>query len=91
MRFGSTAKVPAECNLEYYRISECHVQEVTEAAPVSQGPDALLRTKMMKKRHREGYEEGVSVMHKPTSVAAFLAAKDPVSMLGQFSRSHPPP
>ncbi|KAK9867523.1 hypothetical protein WJX84_009032 [Apatococcus fuscideae] len=61
-------------------------QEVTEAAPVSQGPDALLRTKMMKKRHREGYEEGVSVMHKPTSVAAFLAAKDPVSMLGQFSR-----
>lgn len=62
------------------------MQEVTEAAPVSQGPDALIRSKIMKKRHREGYEEGVSVMHKPTSVAAFLAAKDPVSMLGLFSR-----
>ena len=23
MRFGSTAKVPANCKLEYYRISEC--------------------------------------------------------------------
>ena len=23
MRFGSTAKVLAECNLKYYRISEC--------------------------------------------------------------------
>ncbi len=62
------------------------MQEVTEAAPVSQGPDALIRTKMQKKRHREGYEEGVTVMHRPAPVAAFLAAKDPVSMLGQYSR-----
>ncbi len=26
MRFGSTAKVLAECKLKYYRISECAVQ-----------------------------------------------------------------
>ncbi len=35
MRFGSTAKVLAECKLKYYRVSECH------AVPDFRGSDGL--------------------------------------------------
>ena len=51
-----------------------------------QGPDALLKDKIKQKRHREGYEEGVSVMHRPASAASFVAAERPVEALGRFTR-----
>ncbi len=35
MRFGSTAKVLAECKLKYYRISECTGLRVVERAEVA--------------------------------------------------------
>ncbi len=38
MRFGSTAKVPAECKLKYYRISEC-VAQVCQIALHGCGPN----------------------------------------------------
>ena len=63
----------------------CTAQETVEATPVA-GPDALLKDKIKQKRHREGYEEGVSVMHRPTSAASFVAAERPVEALGRFTR-----
>ena len=50
------------------------------------GPDALLKQKIKQKRFREGYEEGLSTMHKPSSAAAFILSDAPVEMLGQFSQ-----
>lgn len=50
------------------------------------GPDALIKQKIKQKRFREGYEEGLSTMHKPTSAAAFILSTTPVEMLGQFSQ-----
>ncbi len=61
------------------------VQDVTEA-PKNMGPDALIKQKIKQKRFREGYEEGLSTMHKPTSAAAFILSATPVEMLGQFSQ-----
>ena len=61
------------------------VQDVTEA-PKNMGPDALIKQKIKQKRFREGYEEGLSTMHQPTSAAAFILSATPVEMLGQFSQ-----
>ncbi|KAL0044666.1 hypothetical protein WJX82_004707 [Trebouxia sp. C0006] len=60
-------------------------QDVTEA-PKNMGPDALIKQKIKQKRFREGYEEGLSTMHQPTSAAAFILSATPVEMLGQFSQ-----
>lgn len=59
-------------------------QEVAEA-PKVMGPDALLKQKIKQKRHREGYEDGVSLMSKTVSAAAFVGADNPVEMLGQYT------
>lgn len=32
------------------------------------GPEALLREKIKQRRHREGYEEGLSTTHKVSTV-----------------------
>lgn len=61
------------------------MQDVTEA-PKNMGPDALIKQKIKQKRFREGYEEGLSTMHQPTSAAAFILSATPVEMLGQFSQ-----
>lgn len=61
------------------------MQDVSEA-PKNMGPDALIKQKIKQKRFREGYEEGLSTMHKPTSAAAFILSATPVEMLGQFSQ-----
>ena len=61
------------------------MQDVTET-PKNMGPDALIKQKIKQKRFREGYEEGLSTMHKPTSAAAFVLSTTPVEMLGQFSQ-----
>lgn len=60
-------------------------QEVAEE-PKKLGPDALLRQKVKQKRFREGYEDGLSTMHKATTAAAFIASEEPVEMLGNYSR-----
>lgn len=57
-------------------------QEVAEA-PKNMGPDALIKQKIKQKRHREGYEEGTSLARKVLSAAAFIAADNPVELLGQ--------
>ncbi len=49
------------------------------------GPEALLRQKIKQQRFREGYEEGFSTSHRPTSALAFLISDTPVEMLGQFT------
>ncbi|MEW5303990.1 MAG: hypothetical protein WDW36_006633 [Sanguina aurantia] len=59
-------------------------QEISEVKKVM-GPEALLRQKITQKRHREGYEEGLSTLRKVTSATAFLASINPVEMLGQFT------
>jgi len=63
-------------------------QETAEPAPIA-GPDALLKDKIKQKRHREGYEEGVSVIHRPTSAASFISAERPVEALGRFTTCGP--
>ena len=50
------------------------------------GPEALLREKIKQRRHREGYDEGISSSHKVASALAFVASEAPVEMLGQFTR-----
>ncbi|CAL8471869.1 g11411 [Coccomyxa elongata] len=60
-------------------------KEVAEE-PKKLGPDALLRQKVKQKRFREGYEDGLSTMHKATTAAAFIASEEPVEMLGNYSR-----
>ena len=54
------------------------------------GPDALMRQKMSKKRHREGYEEGVTILFRPISALHFIASDTPVQVLGQYSKCAPP-
>lgn len=61
------------------------LQEI-QGAPKAGGPDALLRQKVKQKRFREGYEEGLSTLHRPASAAAFVASEQPVEMLGQYTR-----
>jgi AdoMet-dependent rRNA methyltransferase SPB1 len=36
-------------------------------------------------RHREGYEEGISLAHRALSALAFVASESPVEMLGQYT------
>ena len=50
------------------------------------GPEALLRDKIKQKRHREGYEDGLSSSHKMTSALSFILTDSPVEMLGQYTR-----
>jgi hypothetical protein len=65
----------------------CLVSQEVAEEPKRLGPDALLRQKVKQKRFRDGYEEGLSTLHRATPAAAFLASEQPVEMLGQFSRS----
>ena len=50
------------------------------------GPEALIRDKIKQKRHREGYEDGLSSSHKAASALAFIASDSPVEMLGQYTK-----
>lgn len=50
------------------------------------GPEALIKEKIKQRRHREGYEEGVSTSHKTASALSFLVSNTPVQMLGQVGR-----
>lgn len=62
-----------------------HPQETAEPV-VSAGPDALLKEKTKQKRHRDGYEEGISTTARLASAASFLASEKPVEALGRFTR-----
>ena len=59
-------------------------QEVMDPVKAA-GPDALLKTKIKQRRFREGYEEGLSTSRKVISAAAFIAADNPVELLGQYT------
>lgn len=37
------------------------------------------------KRHRDGYEDGATILFKKTSVKAFIEAEDPVPLLGMYN------
>eukprot|EP00884_Botryococcus_braunii_P011521 jgi/Botrbrau1/2036/Bobra.0047s0016.1 len=50
------------------------------------GPDALLRAKNKQKRHRQGYEDGLSTTHRAMSAAAFVIAENPIELLGKCTR-----
>lgn len=41
-----------------------------------------------KKPDAQGYEEGLSVLHKRASVVEFVKAKDPVDMLSRYNQFH---
>eukprot|EP00891_Asterochloris_glomerata_P005220 jgi/Astpho2/5220/fgenesh1_pm.00074_%23_11_t len=58
------------------------IQEV----PKIMGPDALLKQKIKQRRHREGYEEGLSSTYRPLPAAAFITSDKPVELLGLHSR-----
>ena len=60
-------------------------QEVTEIAP-NAGPDALIKHKIKKQRHREGYADGISTTHRAISAAAFVMSDHPVEVLGNNTR-----
>ncbi len=55
-------------------------------APKVMGPEALLREKVKQRRHREGYEDGISTTFKALSALGFLTSDTPVELLGQFTR-----
>lgn len=61
------------------------MQEVTDIAP-NAGPDALIKHKIKKQRHREGYAEGISTTHRAISAAAFVMSDHPVEVLGNNTR-----
>ena len=61
------------------------LQEIQEA-PKIMGPDALLKQKIKQRRHREGYEEGLSSTYRPLPAAAFITSDKPVELLGLHSR-----
>lgn len=50
------------------------------------GPEALLKQKIKQKRHREGYDDGLSSSHKAAAAAAFIMSDTPVEMLGQATQ-----
>lgn len=54
--------------------------------PQVMGPEALLKQKIKQKRHREGYDEGLSSSHKALPAAAFIMSDTPVEMLGQATQ-----
>eukprot|EP00201_Polytomella_parva_P021348 CAMPEP_0175047888 /NCGR_PEP_ID=MMETSP0052_2-20121109/5861_1 /TAXON_ID=51329 ORGANISM="Polytomella parva, Strain SAG 63-3" /NCGR_SAMPLE_ID=MMETSP0052_2 /ASSEMBLY_ACC=CAM_ASM_000194 /LENGTH=905 /DNA_ID=CAMNT_0016311845 /DNA_START=19 /DNA_END=2736 /DNA_ORIENTATION=+ len=60
-------------------------QDITEVKKVM-GPEALLRQKIKQRRFREGYEEGLSTMHKEASALSFVVSDSPVEMLGNFTK-----
>lgn len=60
-------------------------QEVTDIA-LNAGPDALIKHKIKKQRHREGYAEGISTTHHAISAAAFVMSDHPVQVLGNNTR-----
>ena len=62
----------------------CSQEEIE--APVPMGPDALMRQKNAQRRHREGYDEGLTTLHKPLPALSFIVADNPVQLLGQYSR-----
>ncbi len=64
------------------------LQEVADA-PKKMGPDALLKDKFKTSRQRSGYEEGVSLSHRPAPAAAFILSENPVEMLARFTRYVP--
>ena len=61
------------------------LQEIQEV-PRIMGPDALLKQKIKQRRHREGYEEGLSSTYRPLPAAAFITSDKPVELLGLHSR-----
>ena len=61
------------------------LQEIQEV-PKIMGPDALLKQKIKQRRHREGYEEGLSSTYRPLPAAAFITSDKPVELLGLHSR-----
>lgn len=61
------------------------LQEVADA-PKKMGPDALLKDKFKTSRQRSGYEDGVSLAHRPAPAAGFILSENPVEMLARFTR-----
>ena len=52
-----------------------------EGPAQAMGPDALLKKIGKKHRHRTGYEEGTSLLHRTVSVVSFIRCKDPMPVL----------
>ena len=71
--------------LGWHADSLAGLQEIQEV-PRIMGPDALLKQKIKQRRHREGYEEGLSSTYRPLPAAAFITSDKPVELLGLHSR-----
>lgn len=56
-----------------------------EGPAQAMGPDALLKKIGKKHRHRTGYEEGTSLLHRTVSVVSFIRCKDPMPVLANTS------
>lgn len=63
-----------------------HLFKEVSDLPKVMGPDALIRQKIKQTRFREGYEEGLAVVHKPCSAAFFLLCDRPVELLGMCTQ-----
>ena len=59
-------------------------QEVTDAPRVG-GPDALLKQKQAQRRFREGYEDGVSTLHKALPAATCVLQDRAIEALGAYT------
>ena len=50
------------------------------------GPAALLKKLGKKERHRTGYDEDTSLMHRATAAAQFVFTADPMPLLATATR-----
>jgi len=65
-----------------------HVLQEFSSGSKARMPDAMLKKqgKKLHRRHREGYEEGISTTFKSTSIMTFVKAEDPVQALGLYTQ-----
>ncbi|KAI8471074.1 MAG: adoMet-dependent rRNA methyltransferase spb1 [Monoraphidium minutum] len=62
-----------------------HLFKEVDDTPKVMGPEALLKMKIKQKRHREGYDDGLSTSHKAAAAATFLLSEQPVELLGRLT------
>ncbi|KFM27898.1 AdoMet-dependent rRNA methyltransferase spb1 [Auxenochlorella protothecoides] len=62
-----------------------HLFKDVAEAPRNAGPDALVKQKVTQRRFREGYEDGLSSLHRTLPAADFVLLDAPIELLGKYT------
>ncbi|KAL6781160.1 RRM11 [Auxenochlorella protothecoides x Auxenochlorella symbiontica] len=62
-----------------------HLFKDVAEAPRNAGPDALVKQKVTQRRFREGYEDGLSSLHRALPAADFVLLDAPIELLGKYT------